>query len=121
MSSGELWVIVPLACLLAGAFSIYLIARLITPRNEVLALLTTGVFAATLVALLELGRRSSQARNLGLPGPIWGNHSPNGAALRADTGALVISTVAVALGLCVALYCGRYLALDGRYKVTYPL
>ena len=121
MSSGDVWVVIPLVCLLAGAFSIYLIARLITPRNEVLALLTTGVFAATLVALMELGRRSNQAQRLGLPGPIWGNRGPNGAALHADAGALVISAVAAALGLCVALYCGRYLALDRRYKVTYPL
>ncbi len=121
MSSGEPWVVIPLICLLTGAFSVYLIARLITSRNEVLAVLTTGVFAATLVALLELGRRSNQARRLGLPGLIWGNDSPNGAALHADAGALVISTVAVALGLCVALYSGRYLALDRRYKVTYPL
>ncbi len=121
MSSGELWVAIPLICLLTGAFSIYLIARLITRRNEVLALLTSGVFAATLATLLELGRRSNQARRLGLPGLIWGSHSPNGAALQADAGAIVISTVAVALGLCVAVYCGRYLALDHRYKVTYPL
>lgn len=121
MSSGDIWVVVPLICLVAGAFVVYLIARLITARNEILALLTTGVFSATLVTLLKLYQRRSQAQELGLPVPVWGNPGTNGAALHADAGALFIGTVAVGLGICVSLYCGHYLTLDRRYKVTYPL
>jgi hypothetical protein len=51
LSSGDVWVIAPLLCLAAGAFGVYLIARLVTHRNEILALCTALVFGAALVCL----------------------------------------------------------------------
>jgi len=52
--TGDVWVALPLACLAGGAFAVYLVARLLTSRNDLLALLTTLVFAAALVALAPL-------------------------------------------------------------------
>jgi len=114
-------VIAPLAILLGGAFAIYLVGRLVTARNEVLAVLTSVVFALALAALMTLTRQALAARAGGLPEPAWTGSEGAGAGLQARGGGLSIATIAVALGLCVSIYCGRYLALDRRQKVTYPL
>ena len=121
MNPGDVQAIVPLAILLVGAFLVYLVACLITSRNEILALLTAVIFAVAWASLLYLGRVNDWRSRLGLPDLTWGDPGVHGVALRVDGGAAVISTVAMALGLCVALYCGRYLALDRRHQLTYPL
>jgi len=113
---GDVWVVLPLACLAAGAFAVYLVARLLTSRNDLLALLTALVFAAALVALVPL-QITTGVEHL----PAWGHFGPGGAFLRADPGALVVAGVALGLGLLVTLYSGRYLALDHRYETYYPL
>ena len=113
---GNVWVVLPLTCLLGGAFGLYLVARLVTNRNDLLALLTTIVFTATLVALVRL-QLTTGLEHL----PVWGRFGEGGAFLRADPGGLVVASVAVGLGLLVALYSGRYLALDQRYETYYPL
>jgi len=114
--TGNVWVVLPLACLAGGAFVVYLVARLLTARNDLLALLTALIFATALGALTSL---------FGLTGgghlPMWGHFGPGGAFLRADPGALVVAGVALGLGLLVALYSGHYLALDRRYETYYPL
>jgi proton-translocating NADH-quinone oxidoreductase chain N len=102
--------------LAAGAFAVYLVARFLTHRNELLALFTAGIFAAALVALALLHSLVSVDRPLS-----WGRFGPGGAFLRADPGALVIAGVALGLGFLVAIYSGRYLALDQRYETYYPL
>ena len=119
--TGAVWVVLPLACLAVGAFAVYLVARLLTSRNNLLALLTALVFAAALVALVLLFRvtRATLSTAEGLP--AWGHLGEGGAFLRADPGALVVAGVALGLGLLVALYSGRYLALDQRYETYYPL
>jgi proton-translocating NADH-quinone oxidoreductase chain N len=114
--SGNAWVALPLACLAAGAFAVYLVARFVTRRNALLALFTAGVFAAALGALAVLGSRVS-VNHL----PAWGSITPGGSFLRADPAALVIAGVALGLGLLVAVYSGRYLALDQRYETYYSL
>ena len=114
--TGNVWVVLPLACLAGGAFAVYLVARLLTRRNDLLAMLTALIFATALGALASL---------FGLTGgghlPTWGHFGPGGAFLRADPGALVVGGVALGLGLLVALYSGHYLALDRRYETYYPL
>ena len=116
----DIAVVLPLAILVGGAFALYLIARLVTSRNEWLALLTATVFAAALGALLALGRAPGSAV------PTWGDTTASvsgigDVVLRADAGAIFISGIALALGLCVAVYSGRYLSLDHRYRTYYPL
>ena len=52
--TSDVWVVLPLACLAGGAFAVYLVARLLTDRNDLLALFTALVFAAALVAMVPL-------------------------------------------------------------------
>jgi len=116
---GQIDVVLPLIILVGGAFAIYLIARLVTSRNQWLALLTATVFAAALGALLALGRAPGSIL------PAWGNTSGvsdmGNVVLQADAGAVFIGSIALAMGLCVAMYSGRYLSLDHRYRTYYPL
>ena len=109
-------------------------------RNAVLAAGTTLIFGAALGALMRLAVQMRAARfggqlaatgdwvsSAGARLPEWGpvgQSSASGnyvAALRAEPGALVIGGVALALAALVAVYSGRYLALDRRYETYYPL
>lgn len=119
--TGNPWVVWPLACLAGGAFIIYLLARFVTSRNEILALATMAIFAVALLASLPLSATTSAAWHLRQDLPAWGHFGPGGASLRADPGALVILGLALGLGAVVAFYSGRYLSLDRRYKTYYPL
>jgi len=123
--TGDVWMVLPLACLAGGAFAVYLVARLLTSRNDLLALLTALVFAAALVALVPLfaltGKETGFLGETRFLLPAWGHFGEGGAFLRADPGGLVVAGVALGLGLLVTLYSGRYLALDRRYETYYPL
>ena len=119
--TGNVWVVLPLACLAGGAFAVYLVARLLTDRNDVLALLTTLVFAAGLGTLSPLFVATRAAFRTGRALPAWGHFGSGGAFLRADPGALVVVGVALGLGILVSIYSGCYLALDRRYETYYPL
>ena len=121
MTSGEAWVLAPLACLIGGAFAVYLLGRFITSRNEVLALFTACAFAASLASIAIAGQRAGAAHRAGAPVLMWGYLGAGGAYLSATRGGLMMGGIASALGLCVAIYSGRYLGLDRRYKVYYPL
>lgn len=114
--TGNVWVVLPLTCLAAGAFAVYLVARLLSHRNSLLALFTALVFAAALVAMVPL-QLTTGVGHL----PVWGHFGPGEASLRADPGSLVVAGVALGLGLLVALYSGCYLSLDQRYETYYPL
>ena len=114
--TGDVRVVLPLACLAAGAFAVYLVARVWTNRNGLLALLTALVFATALGALVPL-QFATGVNHL----PAWGHFGPGGAFLRIDPGASVIAGVALGLGLLVTVYSGHYLALDRRYETYYPL
>ncbi len=118
---GNVWVVLPLACLTCGAFAVYLAARLLTQRNDLLATLTTTVFALALGALVPAFLTVRQTMPSGRPLPTWGHFGAGSAFLRADPGALVIAGVALGLGILVTIYSGRYLALDQRYETYYPL
>ena len=114
--TGSVWVVLPLACLLAGAFVVYLVARFLTRRNGLLALVTALALAMALVALAILSSMVDVDRL-----PAWGRSAPGGAWLRAEPGAVVIAGVALGLAVTVIVYSGRYLALDRRYGTFYPL
>ncbi|MEJ5311607.1 MAG: proton-conducting transporter membrane subunit [Anaerolineae bacterium] len=120
MSPDHTGVVLPFIILVGGAFAIYLIARLVTSRNEWLAVLTAMVFGAALGALLALGRAPGSAA------PTWGTtmagvSGMGSVILQADHGAVFVGSIALAMGLCVAVYSGRYLSLDHRYRTYYPL
>jgi F420H2 dehydrogenase subunit N len=113
----SLWVILPLLTLLVGAFAVYLVARLLSPSNHVLALCTAAVFAVSLWALVRLSMVIDAAAD-----PALASWLEIGAtALRSTPGARFLSGITLALGLCVAIYSGSYISLDRRYHIYYPL
>ncbi|NLE99622.1 MAG: hypothetical protein GX601_01450 [Anaerolineales bacterium] len=114
--TGNPAVVLPTACLFAGAFLVYLVARFITTRNVWLATLTAVPFLAALVALARLWPQVSADRL-----PRWGYLGPDGAFLQADPGALMLIGVVLGLGLLVTIFSGHYLSLDQRYETYYPL
>jgi proton-translocating NADH-quinone oxidoreductase chain N len=85
-------------------------------RNELLALLTALFFGMALGLLIPLFKLTQAGES-----PVWGHLGPAGAFLRADPGALLVVGVALGLGMLVAIYSGRYLAVDRRYEAYYPL
>jgi proton-translocating NADH-quinone oxidoreductase chain N len=131
---GDLWTVLPLACLAGGAFVVYVIARLLAirplkirlqeGRNGFLALFTGSIFALTLGSMVPLAALAKEGGPLTkaqfLP-PARGSLGLDTVSLCADPGALVVAGIAVGLGMLVALYSGRYLALDRRYETYYPL
>ncbi|MFW6135396.1 MAG: complex I subunit 5 family protein [Chloroflexota bacterium] len=119
--SGEIWVVLPLLWLGIGAFAIYLAARLITDRNEWLALFATLMFTAALVTLVPLALSTRQAMQAGSPLPTWGDAQSGSLTLRSDPGAVVIVAIALGLGTLTSIYSGRYVARDPRHKLYYPL
>jgi proton-translocating NADH-quinone oxidoreductase chain N len=96
-----------------GALLVYLVARLVTRRNSVLASITAASYALALASIWG----SAQGPLCQTLAPS--NGTPSGIA--ADAGACLVATVALALGLAVAIYSGRYLSLDRRYENYYPL
>jgi len=105
----------PLLVLGSGAVLVYLLARLATRHNALLALATALVFAAALATTVHLALRVARGDL-----PVW--PTANGAAtLAAEPGGLLVAMTALALGLGVALYSGAYLALDQRPDRFYPL
>jgi proton-translocating NADH-quinone oxidoreductase chain N len=131
VTSRDILALMPLAIVGGGAFFIYLFARFITERNDILASVTASVFGLAIIALIllidqctwqaGLGAGATSITRAGGMCPSWGNFGTNSAALRAGSGSLVMSALALGMGFFVALYCGRYLSLDQRYKITYPL
>jgi F420H2 dehydrogenase subunit N len=121
LMTSNVWVLLPLALLAIGAFVVYLTARLLIQRNDILATLTTLFFALALSALIPTFFAVRHALHTGGPMPTWGRMEAADAFLRADPGALVIIGIALGLGLLVTIYSGRYLALDRRYETYYPL
>ena len=114
MTDLQLWW--PLATLGMGAALVYLIARFLSRRNGLLAGVT---FAIHLVALFF---------TLHLAAPVldgaFTQWTPSGALhakLMGEPGAFLVATFSLTLGALVALYSGRYLALDHRYEDYYPL
>ena len=118
---GQIWVAWPLACLAAGALLVALVARVVTRSNGWLAGVTAVAFAAGLAATGVAATRAVAWQAETGAWPMWGSLAPGGAQLRAEPGSLLLMGVAMAMGLLVALYSGRYLSLDQRYMTYYPL
>jgi proton-translocating NADH-quinone oxidoreductase chain N len=105
----EVRVVLPLAFLAAGAVVAYLVARFVAVRNRLLAAIAAIAFGAALSALISTRALLAKGQLLS-----W-------RSLQAEPGAVAIGGVALGLGLLVALYSGRYIALDRRYELYYPL
>ena len=111
------WIAALLAGPAGGAFAVYLLARVWPSRwqkrrNEALASFTALVLALSLGVWGAPGKGTTS---------MWGSVLAGGAFLRTDPGAMLIIGLALAIGLLVSIYSGRYLALDRRYATYYPL
>lgn len=113
--TNDLWVVLPILIPVVGAFLVYLLARLATATNQQLALSTSMIFGAALVALVHLSGVSDEE------GLSWMITSSSMVTLQVDRGTIFVSGIALFLGLCVAVYSGRYISLDRRFHTYYPL
>ncbi|MFH1085955.1 MAG: complex I subunit 5 family protein [Chloroflexota bacterium] len=109
-------IVMPQLILALGAVAVYVAGRLWPRRNSMLASLTATLFAAALAASLAL----SPARQAGA-WPSWAPADADLPMLQRDPASALLTTVALALGLAVSVYSGKYLALDKRYEYYYPL
>ncbi len=114
MAPLPLWT--PLAILGLGAFGVYLVARSISRSNALLASITFGVLIASLLVSLTLARCMLAGASLS-----WTPQGAGHAMLAGDPGGFLIAGITQFLCALVALYSGRYLALDQRYEDYYPL
>jgi len=119
--TGEAWVVLPLASLAVGALMVAFLARVVTQDNGWLAATSAMSFGVGLLATGLVAVEAQAWHQVTGTWPVWGSPEPGGAVLRADPGALLLTGVAMALGLLVAIYSGRYLSLDRRYMTYYPL
>ena len=110
------YALMPLLCLGVGAFLIYLISRVITRRNRPLAALTAITYSAALASTLWLATWVRRGEY-----PAWSPTGDCSPVILMEPGALLLTIVSLSLGLLVAIYSGRYLALDRRYEDYYPL
>lgn len=115
--AGNLGVMLPILALLGGAFAVYLLARLTAYTNQVLALCTAGILLIALGTLVWLSLDIDTAIDAVAASRLKIGET----VLQATSGARFISGMTLGLGLCVALYSGRYISLDQRYHTYYPL
>ena len=80
-----------------------------------------GILAATAAAVMALGFVAQLLIATGRMPGIMINELEAGAKFVLDPGAHLLSMVALALGVLVAIYSGRYLGLDHHYEEYYPL
>ncbi len=119
--TGSLWIALPLAWLFGGAFTLTLLGRWRGLGNTHLAGFTAFVCAVGLLLLVPPLALSRAALLAGTALPAWGTLGAGGIVLRATPIALVVGAVGLGLGACIALYSGRYMSRDPRFRVYYPL
>ena len=103
-----------------GALAIYLLARLLSARNETLAFCTAIIFilaGRNLLSAIDPGEAlmpelQAFAGDFFVQGDlIWPG----------ETASRLIAGIALALGFVVSIFSGTYLGQDRRYKTYYPL
>ncbi|MBN1261928.1 MAG: hypothetical protein JXB35_14715 [Anaerolineae bacterium] len=115
------WVILPLLWLFGGAFALGLLGRLGRMRNTFLAGATALICTGGLLWLIPLFALTQSAWVNQTALPSWSGTASGGIQLRATPSALVMTALALGLGLLIAIYSGQYLARDRRYATAYPL
>ena len=118
---GDVRVILPLVCLVGGAFFVYVVARLISRKNALLASITTLILLVSLILVCVLDIQIRSRGNGQALEASWGSFDAGAVFLQVDPVALIVIEVGLGLGILVTIYSGRYLALDKRYENYYPL
>jgi len=117
--AGTIEIIIPAIILMAGAFVVYMSARLLGLNNKTEAVLTILVLLAALTSLaLNFNDLSDLINN---PDVYYGSYEPGAVLLVPSAIGVFIMIVSVIVSILVTLYSGEYLARDTRYLVYYPL
>ncbi len=117
--AGTIEIIIPAIILMAGAFMVYMSARLLGLNNKAEAILTIMVLLAALISLvLNFNDLSDLINN---PDVYYGSYEPGAVLLVPSAVGVFIMIVSVIVSILVTLYSGEYLARDTRYLVYYPL
>lgn len=114
--SGSSEVVLPPLILVVGAFTIYLLSRLLKFSNRVEALLTVVLLGVTLGVTIKL-----IPEWFGSAGTFFGALGSGGVIYQPHVLGVFVFLVALVLGILVCLYSGEYLSRDPRYHVYYPL
>jgi proton-translocating NADH-quinone oxidoreductase chain N len=114
--TGQPNVILPLLILIAGAFSIYLVARLGKVSNKVESILTVLLLAVALTVTLVLIPDWFGSFEI-----FYGVLGKGGVLFQPNVLGVFVFLVALLLGILVCLFSGEYLSRDPRYLVYYPL
>jgi formate hydrogenlyase subunit 3/multisubunit Na+/H+ antiporter MnhD subunit len=117
--SGMIGIIIPLACLVSGAFLLYVLARVFHLNNRVESLIAAAILTITLV-LLILGFLETP-NLMDNPNAIFGVSERGGIVFKSTALGHFVTIVGVVIGLIVTLYSGEYLSRDPRFIVYYPL
>ena len=110
-----------ISLLAGGALAIYLLARLFSARNEVLACCTALVFVLAGLVLIHGWPMAGKTGAPGLENPATEFLVVGDLIWPGESASRLIAGTAMLLGLVVSLYSARYLELDRRYKTYYPL
>ena len=113
---GNVSVIAPLGILVAGAFTIYLLTRLLKLNNRVEAVLTVLVLVATLVTTWML-----IPSWFGSATAFFGELGAGGVIFQPNVLGIFIFLLSLILGGLVSLFSAESLSRDSRYLVYYPL
>jgi multicomponent Na+:H+ antiporter subunit D len=117
--SGMFELVLPTTILVAGAFLVYLIARLFRLSNRNEALMTVVVLAATFVTLIAQFRGMPALLSDG--GAYYGVNDTGGVLMLPSAQGGFIAIIALFVGILVTIYSGEYLSGDSRYLVYYPM
>ena len=116
---GYFEIVLPFFILIGGAFTVYLLTRLLGLTNKMEALLSVFVLLVTLVVLI--------LHYLNIPDLIvhpevfYGLADPDGIIYRPSAVGGFILIIGVVIGILITLYSAEYLSRDPRYLVYYPL
>jgi multicomponent Na+:H+ antiporter subunit D len=117
--SGSFTVALPIVILVGGSFAITILTMFLRLRNKFVALLTTLLLLAALVALLNLAGMVSEPQ----PGasPFYGIVRSGGVFLTMDIPGIFLVSIAILVGIFISIYSGEYLSRDHRFVLYYPL
>lgn len=119
LMTGIIQLIFPLIILIAGAFLVYLVARLFRLNNKVEALLTVGILLLALTIMLK--DLDVVVNLIDQPDGYFGVSGSGGIIYKPHAAGFLVSIVGMLIGIMITLYSAEYLSKDPRHLLYYPL
>ncbi|MFW5713729.1 MAG: complex I subunit 5 family protein [Brevefilum sp.] len=111
--------VLPAAILIAGAFMVYIVSRLLRLSNRAEALLTVLVLIGTLMAYLVIFTRLPSL--MGWSEASFGIQGRGGILYRPSATGIFVLLFSTFVAILVTIYSGEYLQNVPRYLLFYPL